>query len=61
MEFRNAIELTVTVYHSEPMQVKISQEKRGMGQHPGESRAWSVQLSPTSGVMDSVNSPGNAE
>lgn len=60
-ELRNAIELTVTVYYNELMQIKISQEKRGVGQHPGKSHAWSFQLSPTSGVVDSVNSPGNAE
>lgn len=58
-EFRNAIEFTV--YYSELIQVKISQEKRGMGQHPGKYHAWSFQLSPTSGVTESVNSPGNAE
>lgn len=60
-EFRNGIELTVTVYYSELMQIKISQEKKGVGQHAGKSHAWSFQLSPTGGVVDSVNSPGSAE
>lgn len=58
-EFRNTIILVVTVYGGEQTQIKISQEKRHMGQHPGKFHAQGFCLFPLSAVADSGNSPGS--
>lgn len=55
-EFRTAVKLTVAVYYSELMQIKISQEKTCTGQRPGKLHTRGFQLSPPSGVVDIVNS-----
>lgn len=54
-----AIARTVTVYHSEKIQVKVSQEKRHPGQISRKFPDLELPLSSPCGVMDRVTFPGS--
>lgn len=56
-ELRNAIILTVTVYYSERIQIKITKAKGNIGQSPGETRYKLLAVLSQWNSVDALNSP----
>lgn len=52
-----AVILTVTVYCSEKIQIKIRQRKKDVGQGPREFQTWSFQFSPPSRIAQCLLFP----